>query len=375
MHEKKSMRLRKKIGFCFLSFIALLLLWVASTFINFKESVPESRKTLTNTNKNYATYLSEDNYEEEMNQTVLPLLEAYKKSGTFQSNDKENLYYESYQVPDPKATVVISHGFTESSQHYKEVIYYFLNQNYSVFIMDHRGHGYSYRNVPDLCLVHTTDFHQYIRDFTSFIDNVVAKDTKEEPKLLYAHSMGGAIATGYLEEHQDFFTAAVLTTPMLDIKTGSFPKRLASAVANLYCMTGNGQNYLFGYYPFDGVSDMEHSSVDSKSRYDYYFEMVRNDNLLQTYGGSFSWLKSSIAITKELTKKENASKVKTPILMFEAENDTLVDSNGYYKFMKAAENVSLCYVPGSKHTLFKQSTKDLIPYFNQILKFYDKYDN
>ena len=54
-------------------------------------------------------------------------------------------------APQPRsvAPVVISYGFTENARKYSELIWYFLLDGYSVCVLEHRGHGYSVRDVDD----------------------------------------------------------------------------------------------------------------------------------------------------------------------------------------------------------------------------------
>ena len=55
------------------------------------------------------------------------------------------IYYKSYEVLDSEAVIVISHGFCESSEKYREFIKILNKNNYSIYIIDHRGHGRSGR--------------------------------------------------------------------------------------------------------------------------------------------------------------------------------------------------------------------------------------
>lgn len=104
-----------------------------------------------------------------------------------------------------KVAIVISHGFCEFAEKYKEVIYYFLKNGYSVYVPEHRGHGYSDRIVVDGEKVHIEDYEQYVQDLHCFVKNVV--ELTEKRKILFCHSMGGAIGVRYLEEFPLTFDA------------------------------------------------------------------------------------------------------------------------------------------------------------------------
>lgn len=362
----------KYIGSVFLIVLALFLLWAGSTFITFNESVPTFRQEIDLSLTDDNNYLSEDCYTELMDSMVEPILTTYRQSGTFLATDHVELYYEKFIVPNSKGTIVISHGFTENIQKFKETIYYYVQNGFSVFALDHRGHGYSYRNVEDLSLVHTEDFTQYINDFTTFIFDVVDKQADQAtPKFLYAHSMGGAIGAGFLSNYPDYFTSAVLTAPMLQVNTGVISEKLSQFIAKVYTFIGKEEAYILGQSPFTGENNIESSSTASKARYDYFLDVTTTDTLLQTSAGSFNWLYEAIGITNTLTSKDVASKITTPILLFEAGNDTTVKPYGLYEFAKNVPNLDMIVVPGAKHSLFAETNELLIPYFNTIFNFFN----
>ena len=151
----------------------------------------------------------EANYQRTMKRDVEPYLRSYEKDGYIESYDKTAIYYRTYRIPQAKAGIVISHGFCEFAEKYEEVIYYFLKNGYSVYVPEHRGHGYSDRIVVDGEKVHIEDYEQYVQDLHFFVKNVV--EPTEKRKILFCHSMGGAIGVRYLEEFPLTFDAAIST--------------------------------------------------------------------------------------------------------------------------------------------------------------------
>lgn len=104
----------------------------ASSYSNFKDKYLE-------------IYISQDNYKEKMINIVEPYLKKNLESGYILGANDLKLYYEKFIVKKPKANIVICHGFGEFTEKYNELIYYFIKENYSVFILEHRGHGRSQR--------------------------------------------------------------------------------------------------------------------------------------------------------------------------------------------------------------------------------------
>ena len=76
--------------------------------------------------------LGEENYMEQMSQVVRPILKKYRKTGYYKSFDGTKIFYEGYEQPQEKAAVVIAHGFCEFTKKFEEVIFYFLQEGYSV---------------------------------------------------------------------------------------------------------------------------------------------------------------------------------------------------------------------------------------------------
>lgn len=190
----------------------------------------------------------EANYQRTMKRDVEPYLRSYEKDGYIESYDSTAIYYRTYRIPQAKAAIVISHGFCEFAEKYKEVIYYFLKNGYSVYVPEHRGHGYSDRIVVDGEKVHIEDYEQYVQDLHCFVKNVV--ELTEKRKILFCHSMGGAIGVRYLEEFPLTFDAAILSAPMLGMNTGKYPKWLAKVTADFFCAIGKGTKYAAGQSGF-----------------------------------------------------------------------------------------------------------------------------
>ena len=69
-------------------------------------------------------------YKTLMEQTIEPFLQKYRKEFWMEREDEKKIYCLRFRVKNPKAVVVISHGFTENEEKYKESIYRFLKRNY-----------------------------------------------------------------------------------------------------------------------------------------------------------------------------------------------------------------------------------------------------
>ena len=102
--------------------------------------------------------IQENEYSDTMKNEVEPYLKVHCQDGYIPG--AEDIYHEKngiigkihvkrYLADDPKGVVVISHGFTEGAPKYEEMIYYFLQAGYHVYMPEHMGHGQSYRLTAD----------------------------------------------------------------------------------------------------------------------------------------------------------------------------------------------------------------------------------
>ena len=315
-------------------------------------------------------FISEENYSEEMENVVEPYLNSLEESGYIEGQEELDIFYKKYILEDSKGSIVISHGFTEVIEKYNEIIYYFLKNGYSVFAIEHRGHGRSGYLGKDKSQIYVEDYNYYVLDFKKFMDEIVVPETEDKKLFLFAHSMGGGIGTKFLEDYPEYFDAAVLTGPMMEVNTGSFPKFVARPIAFLMANLGQDYRYAAGEVAYTDTYDFEGASTSSEARYAYTYNNVVENQLLQRGGATYQWLNEAFKLTKEITSKKNASKVEIPVLLFQAELDTYVKPGGQNKFASYAKNCELVKVEGSEHDMYRESDEILKPYLEKIFNFY-----
>jgi lysophospholipase len=316
-------------------------------------------------------YIYQKNYKEDMLKKVEPYLKKKLEYGYITGKKNLKLYYEKFIVKNPKANIVICHGLRECTEKYYELIYYFMKEGYSVFIIEHRGHGRSQRLGIDTSQINVEKFNYYVEDFKKFIDEIVIPDSKNKSLLLFAHSMGGGIGTIFLEEYTNYFKAAVLSSPMHEMNTGKSPKILANIVSMGMKLCGKERMYLPGQIPYTGQKKIPSSSTSCKERYEYIYEKIKKNNAYHSGGSSALWYLECLKATKKLIKKENASKVKIPVLLFQAEYDTYVIPRGQNKFATYAKNCELIHVKESKHESYFERDEIAFDVIDKVILFYE----
>ena len=130
------------------------------------------------------------------------------KNRFIQGSDGNRLFTQCWgDEEDPKAVLIISHGYAEHSGRYAHVGEFFARQGFLVCALDHRAHGQSEGEETNI-----DSFDQYLADLDIFV-----KFSKEKavgkPTFLLGHSMGGAIVAGYTIKYQPELTGVLLSAP------------------------------------------------------------------------------------------------------------------------------------------------------------------
>ena len=312
------------------------------------------------------------NYNREMRETVLPFLEEKRKKGSFEASPGENIYFEYYCANNPKGTIIMLHGFSESVDKFRETAWYFLQSGYHVWQMEHRGHGRSYRCVKDPFLVQIKDYRNMLEDLRYFVQKIVmpAKTTGDRPLYLYAHSMGGGLGACYLERYPDDFSKAILSSPMLEIDAGGIPVVLMRIFAGAMIPAGRGDMPLPGSSGYKSEPDFENSCSNCLTRYSWYHSYTNAHPLFQTCEVSIQTALQFLKITKEATNPKNCQRVKADVLLLQAGKDSTVKPGGQEAFIRQiGKHGKLVRFENAKHEIYMGKNEDLESYFREIFTF------
>jgi acylglycerol lipase len=112
---------------------------------------------------------------------------------------------------EPRAMIVLAHGFGEHSGRYFHVAARLQSEGYAVHALDHHGHGRSEGARGRITLA----------DAVTDLDQLIVLASNPHPGLpvfLLGHSMGGAIALRYCMVHQDRLTGLILSAPLAEVE-------------------------------------------------------------------------------------------------------------------------------------------------------------
>jgi len=316
--------------------------------------------------------LGEDDYNDQMNGRVIPFVEEKVVREYVTAEDGTSLAYYYALQEEPKGTVVMLHGFCEFFGKYHESACYFYEAGYNVFFLELRGHGYSdhsYLN-EDMDKVSVRDFSLYVSDVCRVMDEAVLKKSSTKEMILFCHSMGGCVGSLVLEEHPNYFTRAVLSSPMMELNWNGNPNWVIRLLAVWARLAGWYKRYLPGQHGFDGVRKFPKGSILSEVRYDYMMKLRTEDEHNQTYGGTYEW---AMAAMKAMPKaRKNAGKIRVPVLLCTAGLDTMVKNEGQDIFYRNSSTVIRETYENSRHEIFNADEEERKRYFDRVLSFMSK---
>lgn len=266
-----------------------------------------------------------------------------------------------------RKTVVISHGFTESTEKWHELTYYFLKCGWDVYALDHRGHGLSHRKVTDLTLTHIDNFGEYVWDFEIFTNKI--KSEAKGDICLFAHSMGGAIGALFMENHPDFFRKAVLSSPMIAPSCKPYPWWLSYAILGVMVIFGQAKKRSFTSAPYPGEEIFADSAKTSEARFAEYARIKSSHPEYQNYSMTYGWALNAMKARNMILRKNNPGNIKTDIFMALAGHDTLVQREAQLEFSRRVPHCEVRIYEDAKHEIYGSKDEVAFKYFDDVLGF------
>jgi lysophospholipase len=302
-----------------------------------------------------ALAIPETDYAAEYTAKVVPFMKENARAFTFKSFDGLDLSAVHFVHPDSKGTIVILPGRSEPWVKYAEVFYDLYQQGYSIYSYDHRGQGLSpHLSAWNPQIGHVVRFQHYVNDLNAFVNHVVVPAQASGEKLfLLAHSMGGAIATAYLEQFKSPFASTVLSAPMLQINTKPYPEPIAITIVALAKTFGFGNRYAIGKTDYDFNLPFENNIVTrSRARFEMTNDVYRANPAALIGGPSNRWVYESIKATHSI--RAAAFAIHTPVLLLQAAQDQLVILNGQNTACAATEDCHLVSMADSQHEILME---------------------
>ncbi len=222
------------------------------------------------------------------------------------SADGESLYRCSWVPQGPlRAQCTLFHGYAEHCHRYEALVQALNDAGIAVFSFDQKGHGRSKGR------------RAYITDFRSLIPDGVAtlrwanEQAPGVPRLLFGHSMGGALAALIAIDHPDLVDLLALSAPAVKISEDISPflQKISGIVGTLL--------------PLLPAAKIDNALL---SRDQDVVAAYLADPLVYT-GGVLARTGHSLLSTEDLVLARGAA-LKTPVIFQHGSADGLADPRG-----------------------------------------------
>ena len=309
-------------------------------------------------------------YAQTMEEEILPFLQSLEKTTLLEVEEGKKLYCVSYAPPEPRGTVVLVHGFTENAYKYAELIFSLLKNGYCVLAYDQRGHGRSWqpKDLQDHSVVHVDHFQDYVDDLRKVCQRLLTPLPK--PWMLFAHSMGGAVAALFLEQHPEVFSRVVLSAPMIAPNTGGVPAFGASLLCKYANAIGHGNRHPFFMKPYAGPENFDTSPATCPERFAWYDAVKAARKEFQSSVPSYNWVMESIHVTKKILAPGELEKIVCPLRLYSAETDFSVLPDPQRQFIERVAKGALTLVKGARHEIFRSTDEVFFPWWHEVLGYY-----
>jgi lysophospholipase len=278
------------------------------------------------------------------------IFKFYKFKGR---RDVEVSYFKLGKKMGSRGSILISVGRSEPSLNYLETAYDLYNGGFSpIYVTAHRGQGYSDRRLKDHFRGYVRHFGYYANDLNS-LTNIIRKEIKNSSLYLIGHSMGGAIALDYLQKYKSQFKKVALVTPMLQIKLDNGESSALRDTA-LACYLPFAP-FCTDYVPNGGPPVLNpdfytNRSTSSFNRFNFITYLTRLDPKMDLGSATIRWVRESILANRRMRSQKYIDKIKTPILLFQAGKDKIVENLGQDEFCKKAKLCKKIRYDDSLHT-------------------------
>lgn len=283
------------------------------------------------------------------------------------ASDRTALYVHCWQVEEPKAVILLSHGMAEHSLRY-ERFGQFLNQHrISLYCHDQRGHG----KTGQMFLGHLRkgiDWNLMINDLFSIKKKII--DTKSHcPVFLMGHSMGSFLVRRTVQLRPAMFDGLILSGT--GDGQGIFGKA-GVRMAVLGCLFAGQEAYaeklqkmMFG--GFNKAVECPQTDFDWLSRdaaeVDHYLD-DKQCGFLCTNGFYHELLKG-IQLAND---PQNIASMKKnlPIYIFSGDKDPVGNlgkgvQHVHEMFLNAGmENVTVHLYPGGRHEMLNEMNREIV---------------
>jgi acylglycerol lipase len=250
-----------------------------------------------------------------------------------------------------RGAVAIVHGLRDHSGRYVELATRLAQEGTAVYAMDLRGHAHSSGTRVDVA-----DFDDYCKDLDIFLARVRSREAGK-PLFLFAHSMGGAIATLDVITRKPDLAGLIMTGPALEADVSGvkiFGTKVVAAIS-----------------PDAGIFSLD---VDQMSRDKQVVEAGKKDPLVYQDGAPARTARELLNAMDVIHAHEN--EITIPLFVMHGGADTVTSPQGSKDLIAkaASKDKAIKIYPGYYHDLLHEPSPDKEVVLGDIAAFVDRHE-
>ncbi len=253
----------------------------------------------------------------------------------------------------PRGSVIVSPGRTEGIEKYFEVAERLTARGFVVLVHDWRGQGLADRLLHDRLLGHAVGHADFLSDYRALIG--IFEDRLPQPWIALGHSMGGCLTLLAMARGQMGISAAILSAPMLGLRTGSVPRPVARLLASLSTALGLGGRPTPGPAPSAPAPFETNILTHDRARYERNEAQIIAHPDLKLGGPTWGWLKFAFSATEILARGAGVPTLATPVTVVAAGDDLLVDNGALEAVTKRLRRGRYVEIPGAYHEILQET--------------------
>ncbi|HKZ69629.1 MAG TPA: lysophospholipase [Anaerolineales bacterium] len=266
------------------------------------------------------------------------------------TKDGLDLFTQSWKAANPKAIVVLTHGYNDHSGRYLHVGKALNDGGFSVYAYDLRGHGLSGGQRG-----HTPSFEHLLDDLGTVIEDAKI-DAPGKKVFVYGHSMGGNITLNFVLRRPVELSGVIATSPWL--RLAFQPPALQLAIAK----------FIGSFAPT--FSQKAALNVEAISRDTAVQTAYRTDPLLH---GLISTKLFTQAVSNGASAIEQARLLKLPVLLIHGGDDKIASAAATHAFFNnaAVSDKTFKLFEGMRHETHNEFGKEGV--FAEIVGWLEKH--
>ena len=140
-----------------------------------------------------------------------PFVLPSPEEGRLAAADGTRLVYSLFRAEQPRASVIITHGYAEHRGRYRYLLEALVSKGVSVLTWDCRGHGESGGVRGTI-----GRFDIYLEDFAVILR--YGQEVLPTPLFAFGHSMGGLIMTRFFQQRSPAVAGLIVSNPSLGLR-------------------------------------------------------------------------------------------------------------------------------------------------------------